>query len=68
MHGVYQKEYLGTRSFPNTTEVTNSLEYSMASSLGKHRKELDYVKRTCEERKKNIQFSAHASPHQKICF
>lgn len=49
---IYQKEYLGTRSFPNTTDVTNSLEYSMASSLGKHRKELNYVKRTWEERKK----------------
>lgn len=29
------KEYLGTKSFPSTTDVTNSLEYSMASSLHK---------------------------------
>lgn len=27
------KDYLGTRSFPNTTDVTNSFEYSIASPL-----------------------------------
>lgn len=35
---VRAKEYLGTKSFPRTTDVTNSLEYSMASSLDKHNK------------------------------
>lgn len=45
---VRAKEYLGTKSFPRTTDVTNSLEYSMASSLDKHNetKLLVYVDRT----------------------
>lgn len=45
---VCVKDYLGTKSFPRTTDVTNSLEYSMASSLDKHNRAtlLDYVNST----------------------
>lgn len=42
---IGKKDYLGTRSFPRTTDVTNSLEYSIASTLGK------------EERKKINEFN-----------
>lgn len=50
---VKSKDYLGTRSFPKTTDVTNSLEYSIASTLGiegekkrKKKKELNHGPRT----------------------